>query len=301
MDHAGKVAISITTRNRRADLERTLQILAALKPPADEILVVADGCEADMAELVRSRYPNIHLWINPIGQGSIPSRDRMLREAGSEIVLSLDDDSYPLEKDFLGQLKLLFADQPNLAVLTFPQITDEYPETLAQAPAKDAPRMWIGSFANSGAAFRRAVYLQLPGYVPAFQHSYEEPDYALQCIAAGFEVVLEPTLTIRHHYSGVARNEMRMHHLHSRNELWSAALRCPWWLLPLVAPYRVMREFMYAWKRGSSWVLREPQWWWSALKILPGALTRRCPVPVQRYWQWMQLVRKPRKLEERKA
>ena len=41
-----RVAICITTRNRRAELERTLAQIAALVPQPDEILVVADGCVA---------------------------------------------------------------------------------------------------------------------------------------------------------------------------------------------------------------------------------------------------------------
>ena len=39
-------------------------------------------------------------------------------------------------------------------------------------------------FANSGAVLRRSAYLQLPGFEPSFFHMYEEPDYALQCVAA---------------------------------------------------------------------------------------------------------------------
>jgi hypothetical protein len=33
---------------------------------------------------------------------------------------------------------------------------------------------------------------------------YEEPDYALQCVAAGYDVLFSPIITIRHHYSGRA-------------------------------------------------------------------------------------------------
>ena len=34
-------------------------------------------------------------------------------------------------------------------------------------------------------------------------------------------------ITIRHHYSGQARDEIRIHHRHARNELWSTVMRCP--------------------------------------------------------------------------
>ena len=110
-------------------------------------------------------------------------------------------------------------------MLHFPQRTDEYPETLAQTDF--GSEHLTRSFANSGAVLRRSTYLQLPGFESRFFHMYEEPDYALQCVAAGYDVLFSPVITIRHHYSGEARDEMRVHHRHARNELWSTVMRCP--------------------------------------------------------------------------
>ena len=53
---------------------------------------------------------------------------------------------------------------------------------------------------------RRDVYLKLAGFPKFFRpHGYEEPDYALQCYAAGFAVWFEPNLAVRHHMSSVNR------------------------------------------------------------------------------------------------
>ena len=56
---------------------------------------------------------------------------------------------------------------------------------------------------------------------------YQEPDYALQCVAAGYHVLFSPVITIRHHYSGHGRDEICVHHRHARNEFWSTLMRCP--------------------------------------------------------------------------
>ena len=56
----------------------------------------------------------------------------------------------------------IFEQRPQLAVLHFPQRTDEYPETLAQTDF--GPEHLTRSFANSGAVLRRSTYLQLPGF-----------------------------------------------------------------------------------------------------------------------------------------
>jgi len=118
---------------------------------------------------------------------------------------------------------------------------------------------------------------------------YEEPDYALQCVAAGYEVLFTPVVTIRHHYSGAARSELRNHHRHSRNEFWSTVMRCPMPQMPLVALYRVLSQFGYACKRGVGWVIREPAWWWQALGGIKYCLGKRRPVSWPQYREWLKL------------
>ena len=58
------------------------------------------------------------------------SRNELAAGCGCDLFLSLDDDSYPLDLDFVARVKGIFAAEPRLAVLTFPQRTDERPETL---------------------------------------------------------------------------------------------------------------------------------------------------------------------------
>jgi len=210
-----------------------------------------------------------------------------MREAQGDLVLALDDDSYPEQLDCILRIVRLFEEGPELAVLHFPQRTDEYPETITQ-PNFD-PEHLTRSFANSGAVLRRSTYLELPGFESLFFHMYEEPDYALQCVAAGYEVLFSPVVTIRHHYSGEVRSELRNHHRHARNELWSVLLRCPFPYVVPVAIYRAATQFGYAWHRGGRWLLREPLWWWSALKAFPWLFRKRQPVHWSAYKKWMSL------------
>ena len=180
----------ITTKNRVHDLRRTCRVLHHLIPAPLEILITADGCADDTVAFIQSEMPAARLFIHQPGRGSIASRDRMLREARGDLALSLDDDSYPQEVDCLASIISIFAQRPEIAVLHFPQCTDEYPETL---PRFDfGPARLTRSFSSAGAVLRRAVYLQLPGFECSFFHAYEEPDYALQCVAAGYEILYTP-------------------------------------------------------------------------------------------------------------
>jgi len=277
----------ITTRNRIENLKQTLGVLSTLNPPPDEIFVTADGCTDGTTDFVKSEFPNTRLIINEGSLGSVASRDRMMRAARGDLVLALDDDSYPEQVDCIARIVPTFERRPNLAVLHFPQHTDEYPETLAQT--NFGSEHLTRSFANSGAVLRRSTYLQLPGFEPRFFHMYEEPDYALQCVAAGYDVLFSPVITIRHHYCGQERDEMRVHHRHARNEFWSTLMRCPFPFALAILTWRVFSQFRYACKRGWPWIIREPNWWCQALAGIRSCLRKRALVSWASYKHWLAL------------
>jgi GT2 family glycosyltransferase len=283
-----RVSIMITTSNRLGELRRTIQMLGKLDPSPDEILITADGCTDNTAEFVTSVLPNGKLIVNQPAIGSVASRDRMMREAKGDLVLALDDDSYPEQSDCIAHIVPFFQKRAELAVLHFPQRTDEYPKTLAQT--KLGPEQHLTrSFANSGAVLRRSTYLQLPGFEPRFYHMYEEPDYALQCVAAGYDVLFSPIVTIRHHYSRQARDEIRIHHRHARNEFWSTLMRCPFPFALVMLAWRVLSQFRYACRRGWSWVVCEPGWWAQAVAGIPYFVRKRKPVSRVAYKRWLGL------------
>jgi len=284
-------AVIIATHNRLQELRRTLGVVAALAPPADEVLVCADGCNDGTAQYIRENFPQATVIEHSRAEGSIRSRIDLMRAASSDIAISLDDDSYPSDAGIVALVRDLFAAHPHIAVASFPQRTDEFPETLKIEDF--GPGRYVANYADSAAAFRRSVYLELEGWPPEFQHAYEEPDYALQCLAAGYAVYYDTRVTIRHHFTSLERNEIRTHHRHARNEQWSAWRRCPFPAVVAVSIFRALSQLNYARKRGISWLVREPCWWGSALRGLPAALQKRRPVPFRIYRNWLRLIRHP--------
>jgi len=281
------VSVMITTKGRLVDLGVTLRALQQLNPVAMETLITLDGCKEDMAGAVKAELPEARLFVNQISLGSVASRDRMIRTARGNLVLALDDDSYPEQLDCIARIVPMFEQYPKLAVLHFPQRTNEYPETLAQTDF--GGERLTRTFPNSGAVLRRSTYLQLAGFESRFFHAYEEPDYGLQCVAAGYDILFSPVVTIRHHYSGEARDEIRIHHRHARNEFWSTLMRCPFPFALGILGWRVFSQFRYACKRGLSWVIREPVWWWHALGGITYCLGKRRPVSWAGYKRWLRL------------
>ena len=186
----------------------------------------------------------------------------MMREARGDLVLALDDDSYPEQLDCIARVVPFFQKRAKLAVLHFPQRTDEYPETLAQTN--------FGSEHLSRALLTLALCCADPLICSCQALS---PDF-FTCTKSQTTVFnvsrrvtsdVSPVITIHHHYSGQARNEIRIHHRHARNEFWSTLIRCPLPFAVGMIAWRVFSQFRYACKRGWSWVVREPLWWCEAL------------------------------------
>jgi GT2 family glycosyltransferase len=283
--------VMITTRNRVSELRRTLDIVSKINPVPLEILVTADGCSDETVSVLENErtvgVKPIRAFVNEEAKGSVASRDRMMREAKGELVLAIDDDSYPEQMDCLRILGEIFERNAKLAIATFPQRTDEYPETLIQDNFGEARP--VRSFPCSGACLRVSTYRSLQGFEPMFFHMYEEPDYALQCVANGWDVLYTPAITVRHHWTGSGRSELRNHHRHARNELWSTVMRCPFPQMLLMIAWRILSQARYAASRGMGWLIQEPFWWWDAIKGIPQAWLRRHAVSWAGYRKWLRL------------
>jgi GT2 family glycosyltransferase len=281
--------IMIPTRDRVRDLEFTCGRLSKLEPAPIEVLICADGCTDDTCGMLARNFPQFKVLRNTDARGSVYSRDRMLRLARGDIVVSLDDDSYPVRVDFLQQLREVFDSHPEVAVVVFSELRQGF---ACSKPNPERRRgCYVGAYANCGAAMRRQVYLTMPGFPRFFRHMYEEADYGLQCYAAGYAVWFEPSVEIVHAQSAMNRRVMRRHHLNARNELWSVWLRCPWPWQPLVTAYRAARQLVHAFFQGPQWVIREPWWWWEALKGIGVCREQRRAIPWRTYYGWMRLAR----------
>jgi GT2 family glycosyltransferase len=286
------VSVMVVTRNRLEELRITCARLRDLQPSPDEVVICTDGCTDGSAAMVRAEFLEFRLVEGAHSMGSVYCRDRVLRLARGEIVVSLDDDSHPVQSDFVARVRQVFGEHPEAAVIVFPELRDG--NSYAAGDKTDRSQgHYVSAYANCAAAMRREFYLKQPGFPQIFGHMYEEPDYALQCYAAGAAVWFEPSLVIRHRKSNEVRELRSRHHWNARNELWSVWLRCPWPWLPLVSAYRIARQIVYAGSRGWQWAAAEPAWWFSALKGLPQCARIRQPVGWFTYARWVRLARKP--------
>jgi len=285
-------SIVITTYNRCEVLRNTCLQLRKLDPQPDEIIVCLDGCTDGTREMLAREFPDFTVIESPERLGSIPSRDRAFRLAASDLIVTLDDDSYPTDPDFLRRASDLVHAHPECAAFTFPEIR-QHGMPADESLSSTSPGKYIRDFPNCAGVMLRECYGRDAEYATFFSHAYAEPDYCLQLYAAGHAVWFEPTLTVRHHFTPVERNMLARHHLNARNELWSVLMRCPFPQVLAVVPLRMARQLVFAMSRGLWWTLREPKWWFYALMGAPKCLKQRRPIPWRRYWAWVRLGRSP--------
>ncbi len=288
--HREAVAILITTCNRRDELLRTLEILRALDPAPKDIIVTADNCTDDTVEQLRLLYPEVTLYSNEHGRGSTASRDAMLRGCTSTYSLLLDDDSAPCDAAFLKTLVACFEEHPEAAVIACHELRHDRKASLA-TPSRGR---YVSTYANCAAAMRMSVFSDSRGFPLMFEHMYEEPDYALQCYSLGKAVWYEPSLVVHHRVSQSNRNELRNQFLNSRNQIWSAWLRCP---LPYVVPVTLFRALRYVASvvrpsRESLGIIMS--WPLTVARGLPQCLKDRHPVDWSTYWLWFAMPRRGR-------
>src|SRR5215471_13326633 len=185
--------IVIPTHNRCNDLELTCERISTLDPGPDSVIVVLDGCTDGSREMLLHRFSSFRVLENPVCLGSIPSRDRAFEMVTSDLIVSLDDDSYPLDADFLAKVSDLFRVHPEAAVMTFPALFPDGRHQSADMGPNSKAR-YVPTYPGCSAVLRRDLYGSVARYAAILFHNYEEPDFSLQCYGAGYGVWFEPTL-----------------------------------------------------------------------------------------------------------
>jgi GT2 family glycosyltransferase len=203
------ITVAIPTYNRGAILLDTLGLLPTLDPPPDEILVV-DQTSAHPPEVARKLAAMQGIRLITLEQPSIPhAMNIALEEATHEIVLFLDDDSFP-SPHLLREHARAYEDAGVWAVVG--QVLQPGEEPIHAAP-KTGERLRdlefpfnhdeardVENVIACNLSVRRSRALEIGGFDENYiQVAYRfETDFARRIVAAGGRVRFEPKASIRH-------------------------------------------------------------------------------------------------------
>ncbi len=274
-----KISIVVLTFNRRNCLKRQLQFFQRIiRGEKDlEIIIVDNGSDQSVDDLVMSDS-RVRVVKNEKNMGAV-GRNRGMKVALGDIIITLDDDVYGITDEHLTTLEELF-ESPDVAAVNF-QILEEGTNRIANwcHPCDEEifnDREFETSGISEGAvAFRGSVLRQVGYYPEYFFISHEGPDLAYRIINESWRILYTPEITVTHAYEKVGRPSWRRYYYDTRNQLWLVLRNYPFfygvkklfigWCSMLV--YSVRDGYFTFWLKAV----------FSSFCGVPRALRDRCP------------------------
>jgi glycosyltransferase involved in cell wall biosynthesis len=222
------ITVAICTHNRPEELPAALRSLASQEYHADEILIIDNGCQYEVRDLVAEFLPTAR-YIPERRTGLDFARNCALFNATKEIIAFMDDDAeadsfwvrsiaecyaaFPetvavtgliLPHDLETDAQLLFEANGGFArgfTRRILPMDSRKPFGFRFSPIAEA----IGSGSGCNMAFRTTILKQLGGFDEALDTGSPLPgggdlDIFYRVLRTGYQLIYEPRALIRHHH-----------------------------------------------------------------------------------------------------
>ncbi|MER7082117.1 Glycosyltransferase, GT2 family [Saccharopolyspora kobensis] len=225
--------VVIATRNRRAELRRTLRELCALRQQPQ--IVVVDNASTDgTPQLVAEQFPRVRLVEAPRNLGAA-ARNLGVDHADSTYVAFSDDDSWWTEGS-LARAEEIFAEHRGVGLIAARTLVgrDERPDPvndlMTRSPLRtpvSLPGPRILGFTACAAVVRRRAFRAVGGFNATLFFGAEEKLLACDLGAAGWDLVYVDDVVAHHHPSTARDSPQARRVLEKRNDLLIAWMRYP--------------------------------------------------------------------------
>ena len=277
------LTVVIPTHNRREILRATLHRLDPVSAGV-RVLVFCDACTDGSEQMVRKDFPWVRLISSSEKLGQSVARSCAFAACETEYILSIDDDSWPMDADYAKIILEAFDRWSHAAFLASSVHDAGHPS--GAAPPGEAPYR-VRNFVGCGFAVRSKVFSELGGFRTFFQYGGEELEIALRAHARGWEIMFLPTLRVFHDRTPVNRDEYEMIRSGFGNNLSSCLLNEPAWICGLHLARLSFKGFAHALKRGH-W--KAPLVAWKEfLGRVPRLLKARRPLSSSAVLSWHRL------------
>lgn len=280
------ITIGIATRNRSRLLEKAINSAIAQSYP-DKRIVVFDDASCDETPSLQVKYPAV-AWIwaeHP--QGDMVARNTMMREAGTDYYLSLDDDAWFIEGDEIAQAVRQIENHPDAAAIAYDILSPDRPEQQPRTePYRTHMYVGCGHMLRLSAAKAAGYYLLAPG-----SYGSEEKDLCIRLLDLGHQILYLPGVHIWHDKTTMARDLTAQHRSGVCNDLVFTLRRCPSPLVWPLLPSKVLSHLHFALKRRLIWP--SIQGVWLFLRSAPQVMPTRQPVCSRTFRSFQQMSRRP--------
>lgn len=211
-----KITIVMSTFNRKKDLIDCLRSVKANRYPNLRIILVDNGCTDGTKETVNKRFPEIKVVRTVKNLGSVGGINLGLKNVpkSSDYVLFLDDD-YVLKKDAIWELLKAIDGKPEYGAATAKVLFFENPKIVQVARSsvgyytginyiesgrdnKKYNKLALTEGIGGTGLVKMEVVKKIGLWDKTYFYYYEDPDYSLRIIEAGYKILYVPTSIILH-------------------------------------------------------------------------------------------------------
>jgi len=201
------VTVNILSFNRKEELRFTLTKVFEQDYKNIEVIVVDNASSDGTQEMVKTEFPNVNI-IELKKNIGIAGWNKGFEAAKGEYVLVLDDDSYPDNGTIQAGIEIITNDK-KVSVIGFAIYNshfqkienDEYYHCSSKSVRE------VSGFIGCGAIIRRNHFLKLGGFDPMIFLYYNELEFSIRSMNAGYKLLFDPNHKVNHTYSLSQRNE----------------------------------------------------------------------------------------------
>lgn len=249
-----QTSILIVSKNRKSELEYTLNILAQIIDFSEnEVLVFLDGC-IDNSTVLKDKFSWVRWYSSEKSIGASSARHELYPKALGQLLIGLDDDAHPLTSDFIYQTKKTFDKYSNLGILAFQEIKGIYnsdKEALSENIIDDE-EFFCGEFIGCGFAIRKDVYHATDGF-PVWIDIYgEESCLSIEVLAQGYDLIYNSKIKINHRVDKEARKQAGMNYFRFGKQLKNAT-----YYYLVYYPFPIIRILKLYWHNFTKYALMD--------------------------------------------
>lgn len=226
------------TQNRVDPLARCLKSIAIQRYSNMEVIVLDDASDTDIKRQmgVWAATPRIEWLRSHEPSGVAGARNKLIKAAGGEVLVFLDDDAYFEHEHCVERAVDCFDASPRTGIVAF-RITLREPDSVGlqvpfsrrrrrKDPGLTERRGSASYFVGAAHAISREVFDSSGLYQDNLVYGHEELDLSYAAIQQGFEIVYTPDVAVSH---APARSVIQGGELfyNTRNRIWVAYKHLP--------------------------------------------------------------------------
>lgn len=253
------ISVAILSCNRKAELQKTLNILHAEGAPWKEIIVADNVSQDGTQSMVKDVFPEVHLIELKENKG-VQGINRAYAEASGKWVLSLDDDSAPDMASWTGLLpQLKQAEEAAVISLSIAAESTGSVSTEQSNNTDTAALVPTFGFSQAGSLFNKQALDELGGYDERLFLWSVELHWTAKAIANGWPLMRSDSARVVHRSTALNRSSRRHAYYYCRNMLLFLLLYCPQTLLKQLMQTYINNALKYS-------ALHRTSAYWSAIR-----------------------------------